>query len=132
MRRGYVYFIDDKNGHIKIGTTDNIDRRKRQLQTGNALELSLVHYVKLDSMADAFALESILHHAFNNYKVKNEWYKKEPVMKFLKHYWIGIGDYRFRGIGYPVHRFLLFALIVIAAVFVIYNLKMWGVDVWEL
>lgn len=112
-KKGYIYFLDDHNGHIKIGITDNLERRMKQLQTGNALELTLIHHIKVGDMTEAFELESLLHHALNNSKVKNEWFEKDAVMKFLKHNWIQIGDYRFRGIGYPIWKMIVFVILVI-------------------
>ena len=118
-KKGYIYFLDDHNGHIKIGITDNIERRMKQLQTGNALELSLVHYIRVNSMHDAFELEALLHHALNNYKVKNEWYEKYAVMKFLKHNTIQLGQYRFHGIGFSYWKIAAFTAVMIVIIFVL-------------
>lgn len=122
-KKGYIYFLDDHNGHVKIGLTDNMERRMKQLQTGNAMELTLIHSIKVDSMQDAFQLESILHHALNNHKVMNEWYEKKAVMKFLAHNWIHVGKFRFRGLGYPVMKIVLFVIAVITATVILNYIK---------
>ena len=103
-KKGYLYFISDCAEHIKIGVTDSINRRIKQLQTGNAQELYLVHYVVLNSPRDAYELEALLHRSMEKHKVKNEWYRKRPVMKMLRHNWIHVGNYRFRGLGYPIWK----------------------------
>ena len=116
-KKVYLYFISDGNDHIKIGVTDSIDRRMKQLQTGNAQDLELVHYVVLASSRDAFELETLLHREMEEYNVKNEWYQKKPVMKLLQHNWIHIGNYKFRGLGYPLWKTVLsFAVAVATAV----------------
>lgn len=111
-KKGYLYFISDGKKNIKIGITYNIERRIKQLQTGNAQELELEHYVVLVNMTEAFELETLLHRSMAEYQIKNEWYQKKPVMKMLQHNWIHVGGYKFRGLGYPGWKIGLFALII--------------------
>lgn len=74
-----VYFIgEDENGccRIKIGVAKNIEARKRNLQTGNPLELRLLGWIET---ADAFQLERALHKRFVATRVRGEWFAIEPA-----------------------------------------------------
>lgn len=119
MSNGFIYFISDNNGHIKIGVTEDVTRRMQQLQTGNAMELSLIHSIRMNSMSDAYDLETILHRTFDEYQVKNEWYRGDVVMRMLRHNWIDIGGYRFRGIGFDIGKLKLFAALMTFVVIVL-------------
>lgn len=74
-----VYFIgEDENGcsPIKIGVAKNIDARKRNLQTGNPLELRLLGWIEA---ADPFQLERHLHQRFGATQVRGEWFAIVPA-----------------------------------------------------
>ena len=73
---GYVYLIGEigNEGNYKIGSTRNKDIQKRlkQLQTGNSNELFLRGYFKTDK---PFILEKMMHNKFYSKNVLNEWYE---------------------------------------------------------
>lgn len=74
-----VYFIGEiENGcfSIKIGVAKDIEARKRNLQTGNSLELRLLGWI---NSADAFQLERHLHQKFEANRVRGEWFAIEPA-----------------------------------------------------
>ena len=74
-----VYFIgEEENGcsPIKIGVAKNIEVRKRNLQTGNPLELRLLGWI-VD--VDSFQLERHLHQHFEATRVRGEWFSIEPA-----------------------------------------------------
>ena len=61
----YVYFIlDETSNAIKIGKANDIDERISGLQTGNPNELILLHYIKCESVENAFNLEKYCHDKF--------------------------------------------------------------------
>jgi hypothetical protein len=70
---GFVYLIEDKVNNIyKIGTTKNLNKRIKSLQTGNPNEL----YIKFSFETKyPFRLESLLHRKFKQYHYLNEWYQ---------------------------------------------------------
>lgn len=73
---GYVYFISDRCGHIKIDhTTGDIRYRMDALQTGNALPLQLIGYFKLGSRLEVKILEEKLHTRFSTYRLCGEWFR---------------------------------------------------------
>ena len=83
----YVYFI--RAGiYTKIGVAKNVERRLKQIQTGNPLELKLECAIKTDSNAEAYQLESDLHAAFMSKHKHGEWFflRHSQINKFIKKY----------------------------------------------
>lgn len=82
---GYVYLIcDSSNEWYKIGvTTGRIEKRIKQLQTGNGTELFVHSYFKTEH---PFKLEKLLHTKFCCQKVLNEWFElsAEDITNFTK------------------------------------------------
>ncbi|MFY0312912.1 GIY-YIG nuclease family protein [Leisingera caerulea] len=69
-----VYFISIEGaefGPIKIGRAKNIERRKRDLQTGNPNPLLLLGYIH---SGDEIALEKDLHQQFHGRRRQGEWF----------------------------------------------------------
>lgn len=74
-----VYFIgEEENGccRIKIGVAKNIKARKRNLQTGNPLQLRLLGWIET---TDVFQFERELHKRFVANRVRGEWFAIEPA-----------------------------------------------------
>lgn len=74
-----IYFLGEAENlcrTIKIGVAKNIIVRRRNLQTGNPLELKLLGWLKAE---DDFALEAILKERFKDRKVRGEWFDIEPA-----------------------------------------------------
>lgn len=74
-----IYFIgvdESRCTPIKIGVAKNIERRKRNLQTGNPLELRLLGWIET---ADPFQLEKNLHERFGAARDRGEWFKIQPA-----------------------------------------------------
>lgn len=67
----YVYFVKSTNNLIKIGSTTNVERRLKQLQTGSPGELELLGYIETE---DSYALESKLHEEYKTLRVSGEWF----------------------------------------------------------
>lgn len=68
----FVYLIRcSENSNYKIGTTKNINKRIKELQTGNAEQLYLVDKYESDN---AFKIEKALHNFFIHKKKINEWF----------------------------------------------------------
>ena len=79
-RPGFVYFIragDD--GAIKIGWSQDVEFRKAQLQTGNALPLKT-----LAVMAGTLELEKALHLRFAHLRLESEWFRgSQELLTFI-------------------------------------------------
>jgi predicted GIY-YIG superfamily endonuclease len=68
----FVYLIRlSDNSTYKIGVTKNINKRIKELQTGNAEEIFLVDKYESDN---AFKIEKALHNFFQHKKKLNEWF----------------------------------------------------------
>ena len=62
---GYVYLIEDTdNNRYKIGVTKDLDKRLRNLQTGNSNQLKFLCAYKTNY---PYRLESMLHRKFEQY-----------------------------------------------------------------
>lgn len=70
---GSVYLIFDRmNEMYKIGMTKgDVEKRLKQLQTGNSTELELVSSFQTEY---PYRMETILHNKFKHKKILNEWY----------------------------------------------------------
>lgn len=82
---GFVYLICDldKVNAYKIGVTKNIiDKRKKELQTGNSSELHICNYYETEH---PYKIESMLHNRFHLNNIKNEWFEltDEQAMSFI-------------------------------------------------
>lgn len=72
---GFIYLIGevDNRNTFKIGVTkkQNIEKRKKELQTGNSNELYINRYFETKY---PYKLEKMLHRHFHNKKLINEWF----------------------------------------------------------
>ena len=73
---GYVYLIGEKDsiGKYKIGSTKakDINKRLKQLQTGNSSELYIKEYYETEH---PFKLEKMLHNHFKSSNLIGEWFE---------------------------------------------------------
>lgn len=80
----FVYLIRlSENSYYKIGTTKNINKRIKELQTGNAEQLFLIDSFESEY---AFKIENALHNFYRNKNKINEWFEFtiEDEVNFLK------------------------------------------------
>jgi len=75
----YVYAAQDITGRIKIGISNNPDRRLKELNIGNAEDLKLI-YVK-ETLKPCYQDETKLHNKASEYHIRGEWF--EPDVKLL-------------------------------------------------
>ena len=80
---GFVYLIGEINSDnkYKIGSTrvKSINKRLKQLQTGNSNELFIKSFYETDK---PFKLETMLHNRFKDNNVIGEWFEmKEDEIK---------------------------------------------------
>lgn len=83
---GFVYLICDAEKELfKIGVTNgSVEKRIKELQTGNGGELHVVHIQETDY---PFKMETMLHRKFYPKQKLNEWFTLElqDVVDFPKH-----------------------------------------------
>lgn len=83
-KMSFVYLLGDfeQDDAYKIGVTRNsIEKRIKQLQTGNSSEIYLVDFHETDY---PFFIERSLHLKYNCKQKKNEWFtlEKDDVVNF--------------------------------------------------
>lgn len=77
----YVYFL--KSGEfIKVGRTRDLDRRKRQIQTGSPLECLYIGFVRFtgcQASCDAGLVERTIHKILKPFRAHGEWFKPDGI-----------------------------------------------------
>jgi hypothetical protein len=75
-----VYFVCDALGRIKIGFSNNVQKRVKALQTANSMPLTLV-----GTMPGTFATEKALHARFANARIQGEWFQPtDELISFIR------------------------------------------------
>lgn len=70
-----IYFINCIGTSLyKIGITDNLPRRLRQIQTGNDKPLSLIGYIEYDTRTEARTEERRIHKLWQTKRLAGEWF----------------------------------------------------------
>ena len=92
---GYIYFIKDNLGHIKIGVAQNVKTRLSSLQTANPMQLELYQVFKVENINVAHRIEQRLHSHFRDYRIKGEWFDEKPIIDFLNQKKVAIDGYEF-------------------------------------
>lgn len=90
----YIYFIlDTEYNAVKIGVSRNTKDRLKSLQSANLHPLQILKTIKFiginsderEAQAAAtiagFKREKELHATFDNYLIRNEWFKHEGILK---------------------------------------------------
>ena len=75
-----VYFVQDEDGFIKIGYSENVKKRLAHLQTSSRQKLSLIGSVNGDKN-----LESLFHRVFRDERVRGEWFRpSKRLLSFIE------------------------------------------------
>ena len=69
-RKGHVYLLEDSGGYIKIGCSQDVKKRIENIQSNNPT----IRVLRLIETSDIAGLESELHKAFANKRIKGEWF----------------------------------------------------------
>lgn len=83
----HVYFIGcgSKQARVKIGKTNDIQRRMTELQTGCPFPLKLLGSIKCKSERHAFEVEKSAHEVFRRERKCGEWFfVSGEVLRFIK------------------------------------------------
>ena len=75
--KSFVYIIKAGLGAkspIKVGVTDNVPNRIKQLQTGNPFELLLVMHFECNDRRHAFHVEKTIHEILAGQRLCGEWF----------------------------------------------------------
>ena len=87
----YVYIIQSgtsKKAPIKIGMSDEPEKRIKQLQTGNPQLLRIIISIKCNSRQHAYDLERTLHRMLERNNILNEWFfvKKKSLLETINRF----------------------------------------------
>jgi len=98
-----VYFIADRrNSLVKIGVSNDRERRIKQLQTGNPFKLEFMGWIEEDN--DHFQIEKKLHQKYSDKRVNGEWFEinQDDVIHELTlyHGFVPKNEDAFKVIGY--------------------------------
>jgi hypothetical protein len=76
-----IYFIrQDQTGAIKIGSTNNLEKRVQALQTGSPYLLKPIGYI-----TGTAKLEQKLHKQFQEFQLQGEWFQPHPrLLDFIE------------------------------------------------
>lgn len=69
-------YILSCNDQLKIGVTNNIQRRIKQLQTGNPIPIILEY---IDERSNPIKAERYLHSQLSQFRVQGEWFTNITV-----------------------------------------------------
>jgi len=75
----YVYFIQQGYGAIKIGVSDDPDKRCSDMQTGSSKRLRVVARIPMEDRRQAMNLEKELHAAFSSLRIRGEWFNRRII-----------------------------------------------------
>lgn len=78
-KTGFVYLIINSSGRVKIGSSDNPQKRLKQLQTGNSDKLKLLHVIRCNR--PSWQVERRIQSWFLNHRQEGEWFSlpKETI-----------------------------------------------------
>lgn len=76
-----IYFIENAEGDIKIGRSEDVGKRLRQLQTGNSYRLKLKYVIP--NVNETF--EDHVHGICEAFHKQGEWFEKDALNHLLKH-----------------------------------------------
>ena len=81
---GYVYFIQEHTGLIKIGWSISPSKRLASLQTANAYPLKLIGFIPSNDIT----LEKKIHDKLHSFRVNGEWFNitEKQVESLIKIY----------------------------------------------
>jgi hypothetical protein len=77
----FVYAAVDGSGRVKIGISNNPERRVKELSIGNADELKLIFTKK--ATGNGYSDEITLHEKCEEFHIRSEWFKPESVEVLL-------------------------------------------------
>ena len=80
----FLYFLITETNVIKIGVTDNLRRRLRELKTACPFKIVAYKYTKYLEREDALYDELLFHRLFDAFRLNGEWFKFPGFMKFAE------------------------------------------------
>lgn len=81
----YIYFIRSGKHKkpIKIGYTNDIEKRLADLQVGNPRKLYVIAQIPVKSLKTVKAIEAWLHRRFRKQHIRGEWFSGRIDLEFV-------------------------------------------------
>jgi predicted GIY-YIG superfamily endonuclease len=76
----YYLYILESDGFYKIGITNSVERRIKDMSCGNPHEVRLVSKYTLKSKIFAFSVEQRFHKFLRPLNKRNEWYRLDSYL----------------------------------------------------
>lgn len=74
MKSTTFLYVLKAGDYFKVGITQNLNKRIKQIQTGCPLKISRVYYYTLDTKFEAMELEKEIHIFLNKISTSGEWF----------------------------------------------------------
>lgn len=91
MKKNYMYIISstEKNGEIyyKIGITNNLEKRLKNVKTGNQHKTKLEYFEEVDKTVDINKMENWIHSSFSKNREEGEWFSNLTVNEIRKSFY---------------------------------------------
>lgn len=80
-KKGYVYFMQDNSGFVKIGLAADVRKRFKAIHSSNPT-VKLLYHIKTEDME---LTERLFHEFFDKKRVNGEWFNlTEKDLKYIK------------------------------------------------
>lgn len=79
----FIYIVSDGK-YCKIGKTNDMKKRLKNLQNGNPKKLDVIALYSFANEETTFFIETKIHHKLKNYNVLNEWFYFENIQDLIK------------------------------------------------
>lgn len=87
MKSSILYIIKTKSEEkdvLKIGITNDLSKRLKAIQTGNADKVEVVHHESIPSYVNIIEMENWLHSVFGERRKTGEWFSNLSVREVRK------------------------------------------------
>jgi predicted GIY-YIG superfamily endonuclease len=75
----YVYAMGPENSStVKIGFTNNLETRRKTIQTGHPEKIVIHHFIELDTEKKMRQIEKKLHETLRHLRNRGEWFNISP------------------------------------------------------
>ena len=81
-----VYFIQNSLGHIKIGSSSDVDRRLLELQIANSGALRILYVIDIPDN-ESLTFEQHTQSVCGRYALQGEWFEASVLDHLLHHPW---------------------------------------------
>ena len=81
-----VYFIQNSLGHIKIGSSSDVDRRLLELQIANSSILRILYVIDVPE-EESLTFEQHTQGVCVRYTLQGEWFSAGVIAHLLNHPW---------------------------------------------